>query len=183
MALDISFPPLQGLAVIKPQVFVDSRGYFFEAFSRKAYEEIGISCAFVQDNLSYSTYGILRGLHFQAPPFAQAKLVTVLQGQAFDVAVDLRKNSPTYGKHFSILLDAANPTYFFIPEGFAHGFAALSPACLFYYKCSAYYQKSAEGGLLWNDPLLGIDWPLSDPILSEKDQIYDTFSKFVTPFL
>ncbi|MCS6905793.1 MAG: dTDP-4-dehydrorhamnose 3,5-epimerase [Bacteroidia bacterium] len=180
--MDVSYPSLSGLVVIKPAVFRDSRGYFLEAFNQKAYKEIGIQCAFVQDNLSYSTYGVLRGLHFQAPPYGQAKLVSVLQGKVLDVAVDIRKNSPTYGKYFSIFLDASEPTYFFIPEGFAHGFVVLSPTCLFHYKCSNYYHKPSEGGLLWNDPDLAIDWPITEPILSEKDQLYPSFKSFVSPF-
>lgn len=163
---------IEGLLVIEPRVFTDQRGYFSETFSRKMFEEQVAPVQFVQDNESYSRRGVLRGLHFQRAPFAQAKLVRVAKGEVLDVAVDLRKGSPTYGKHSAIRLSLENKLQLFIPKGFAHGFIVLSDEALFQYKCDNYYAPDHEGALLWNDPALGIDWiiPEREIILSEKDR-------------
>lgn len=170
------------LVIIQPDVFGDHRGYFKETYNQKAFQDIGLDLDFVQDNLSFSGKGILRGLHFQAPPFAQGKLVTVLKGAAIDVAVDIRKSSPTYGQHYAIELTGENHTMFYVPPGFAHGFLVLSDECLFAYKCTNIYNRASEGGLMWNDPALGIDWPVDAPTISEKDQQYVAFEAFESPF-
>ena len=164
---------IQGLVIIEPRVFGDTRGYFLESFSQKNFEEQVCNTVFVQDNESKSTYGVLRGLHFQKPPYAQSKLVHVVQGKVLDVAVDLRIGSPTYGQHASVELSEKNKRQFFIPQGFAHGFVVLSNEAIFQYKCDNYYAPQAEGSLLWNDPDLGIDWkiPADKIILSDKDKI------------
>lgn len=164
---------IKGLLVIEPDVFGDSRGYFIESFSEKKFrEETGMDVTFVQDNESKSSYGVVRGLHFQRPPYSQAKLVRVVSGRALDVAVDLREGSETYGKHFSIELSGENHLQVFIPKGFAHGFAVLSEEVLFQYKCDEYYAPESEGAVIWNDPDLNIDWkiPHEDVRLSEKDK-------------
>ena len=164
---------IKGLLVIEPDVFGDSRGYFMESFSEKKFrEETGMDVTFVQDNESKSSYGVVRGLHFQHPPYSQAKLVRVVSGTALDVAVDLREGSETYGKHFSIELSGENHLQVFIPKGFAHGFAVLSEEVLFQYKCDEYYAPESEGAVIWNDPDLNIDWkiPHEDVRLSEKDK-------------
>lgn len=173
---------IEGLCVVEPDVFGDARGYFMETFNQKAFAEMGLDLKFVQDNLSFSTKGILRGLHFQAPPHAQGKLVTVLKGEVLDVAVDIRRSSPTYGQHYSIRLSAENHKLFYVPPGFAHGFAVLSEECLFAYKCTGFYHQAAEGGLMWNDPGLGIDWGLEAAQISEKDGHYAPFGDFESPF-
>ena len=164
---------IKGLLVIEPDVFGDSRGYFMESFSEKKFrEETGMDVTFVQDNESKSSYGVVRGLHFQRSPYSQAKLVRVVSGRALDVAVDLREGSETYGKHFSIELSGENHLQVFIPKGFAHGFAVLSEEVLFQYKCDEYYAPESEGAVIWNDPDLNIDWkiPHEDVRLSEKDK-------------
>ena len=164
---------ISGLIVIEPDVFGDSRGYFIESFScRKFMELTGIDVDFVQDNESKSSYGVLRGLHFQRPPHAQSKLVRVVSGRVLDVAVDLRAGSPTYGKHYAVELSGENHLQMFIPKGFAHGFAVLSDEAVFQYKCDEYYAPQSEGGVAWDDPDLAIDWqiPLEDVRLSEKDR-------------
>lgn len=164
---------IKGLLVIEPDVFGDSRGYFMESFSEKRFcEQTGVDVKFVQDNESRSSYGVIRGLHFQYPPYAQAKLVRVVSGRVLDVAVDLREGSHTYGKHFSIELSGDNHLQVFIPRGFAHGFAVLSDEAVFQYKCDGYYAPEHEAAVIWNDPDLGIDWRLSmaDVHLSEKDK-------------
>lgn len=164
---------ISGLIVIEPDVFGDSRGYFMESFScRKFMELTGIDVDFVQDNESKSSYGVLRGLHFQRPPHAQSKLVRVVSGRVLDVAVDLRAGSPTYGKHYAVELSGENHLQMFIPKGFAHGFAVLSDEAVFQYKCDEYYAPQSEGGVAWDDPDLAIDWqiPLEDVRLSEKDR-------------
>lgn len=163
---------IEGLVIIEPEVFSDERGYFFESFSQREFEEKVCKTVFVQDNESKSIYGVLRGLHFQKPPFAQAKLVRVVSGKVLDVAVDIRKGSPTFGKHVSVELSGANKRQLFIPRGFAHGFAVLSNEAVFQYKCDNYYAPDYEDGILWNDPALEIDWkiPMKDVILSEKDK-------------
>ena len=159
------------LFVLEPRIFTDSRGFFYESYNESTLRVNGIDIDFVQDNQSYSTYGVLRGLHYQLHPYAQTKLVRVIRGRVLDVAVDLRKSSPTFGKHFSIELNADNKLQLLIPQGFAHGFVVLSEEADFLYKCDQYYNKASEGGILFNDPELNIDWkiPSSDIILSDKD--------------
>lgn len=163
---------ISGLLVIEPDVFGDSRGYFMESFSLRKFRELtGLDVDFVQDNESKSSYGVVRGLHFQRPPHAQSKLVRVVQGRVLDVAVDLREDSPTYGKHYAIELSGDNHLQIFIPKGFAHGFAVLSDEAVFQYKCDEYYAPESEGAVAWDDPDLAIDWmlPKEDIRLSEKD--------------
>ena len=163
---------IQGVFIIEPKVFGDSRGYFFESFSKKEFESRIGPVEFVQDNESKSCYGVVRGLHFQKPPHAQAKLVRVVKGKVLDVAVDLRKDSPTYGKHVTVELSEDNHRQVFIPKGFAHGFSVLSDEAVFQYKCDDYYAPETEGAVAWNDPELNIDWrvPADMMILSEKDK-------------
>lgn len=164
---------IKGLVIVEPVVFGDERGYFFESYSKMKFEDLGINIDFIQDNQSFSKKGTLRGLHYQNPPFAQTKLVCVLEGEIIDVAVDLRKDSATYGKSFSMLLSAENNKQLLIPQGFAHGFSVISKAALVMYKCDQFYNKSSEGGIKYNDPSLNIDWGISldKAIVSEKDQI------------
>ena len=161
-----------GLYVFEPIIFEDSRGYFFESFNEKVFTQQGIPGHFVQDNQSRSGYGVIRGLHYQLEPYAQNKLVRVLSGKILDVAVDIRKGSPTYGKHFSVELSADNKKQVFIPAGFAHGFSVLSESAEVFYKCDTLYNKESEAGILYNDPLLNIDWkiPAQKAIISEKDK-------------
>lgn len=163
---------IQGVVIVEPKVFGDHRGYFFESFSEKDFAEAVGEVKFVQDNESKSSYGVLRGLHFQKPPHAQAKLVRVVKGRVLDVAVDLRKGSPTFGKHVAVELTEENHRQLFIPRGFAHGFAVLSDEAVFQYKCDNYYAPQSEGSVLWNDPDIGIEWgiPSEDVMLSEKDR-------------
>ena len=160
---------IASLLIIEPEVFGDARGFFMETWNEQRYHDAGLKWRFVQDNLSFSRRGILRGLHFQNPR-GQAKLVQVLQGEVFDVAVDLRRSSPTFGRWQGLQLSAANHRQFFIPAGFAHGFAVLSDTALFAYKCTEVYAPGNELTLLWNDPVLQIQWPLDNPQLSEKDK-------------
>ncbi len=164
---------IEGLAIIEPGVFEDSRGYFFESFSERDFSEQVAPVRFVQDNESRSSYGVVRGLHFQKPPHTQAKLVRVVKGRVLDVAVDLRTGSPTYGKYHAVELTEENRRQFFIPKGFAHGFSVLSDTAVFQYKCDEYYAPLSEGSVLWNDPEIGVDWgiPVEDVILSEKDSV------------
>lgn len=164
---------IKDLVVIEPTVFGDERGYFFESYSKTKFEGLGIYIDFVQDNQSFSKKGTLRGLHYQNPPFAQTKLVRVLEGEIIDVAVDLRKDSPTYGKAYSILLSAENKRQLLVPQGFAHGFSVISETASVMYKCDQFYNKESEGGIKYNDPSLNIDWgmDLEQAIVSEKDQI------------
>ena len=180
--MNITKTDIQGLIIIEPQIFKDSRGCFFEIWNAKKFKQLGISEDFVQDNQSVSSKGVLRGLHFQNPPYAQAKLVRVIKGSVLDVAVDLRKNSPTYGKHVSVILSEQNNKSFFIPKGFAHGFLSLEDNTVFNYKCSDYYNKESEGSLLWNDEDLKIDWQIDNPLVSEKDLQADLFKNFKTKF-
>ena len=180
--MNITKTDIQGLIIIEPQIFKDSRGCFFESWNAKKFKQLGISEDFVQDNQSVSSKGVLRGLHFQNPPYAQAKLVRVIEGSVLDVAVDLRKNSPTYGKHVSVILSEQNNKSFFIPKGFAHGFLSLEDNTVFNYKCSDYYNKESEGNLLWNDEDLKIDWQIDNPLVSEKDLQADLFKNFKTKF-
>ncbi|HHT30085.1 dTDP-4-dehydrorhamnose 3,5-epimerase [Petrimonas mucosa] len=163
---------IEGVVILEPEVFSDERGYFFESFSQREFEEKVCKTQFVQDNESRSVYGVLRGLHFQWPPHAQAKLVRVVKGRVLDIALDIRKGSPTFGRHVATELSDENRRQLFIPRGFAHGFAVLSDEVIFQYKCDNYYVREAEGGILWNDPALGIDWqlPETDVVLSEKDK-------------
>ena len=180
--MNITKTDIQGLIIIEPQIFKDSRGCFFESWNAKKFKQLGISEDFVQDNQSVSSKGVLRGLHFQNPPYAQAKLVRVIKGSVLDVAVDLRKNSPTYGEHVSVILSEQNNKSFFIPKGFAHGFLSLEDNTVFNYKCSDYYNKESEGSLLWNDEDLKIDWQIDNPLVSEKDLQADLFKNFKTKF-
>ena len=180
--MNITKTDIQGLIIIEPQIFKDSRGYFFESWNAKKFKQLGINEDFVQDNQSVSSKGVLRGLHFQNPPYAQAKLVRVIEGSVLDVAVDLRKNSSTYGKHVSVILSEQNNKSFFIPKGFAHGFLSLEDNTVFNYKCSDYYNKESEGSLLWNDEDLKIDWQIDNPLVSEKDLQADLFKNFKTKF-
>lgn len=174
---------ISGLCIITPRVFDDPRGYFFESYSKKSFIEAGIPDDFVQSNQSLSQKGVLRGLHFQTPPHAQSKLVRVIQGSVLDIAVDIRKNSPTYGLHFSIVLSSENKKMFYIPVGFAHGFLTLEDNTIFSYKCGNYYNKASEQGILWKDTTLNIDWGINDPILSEKDMVNSRFLDFDSPFI
>lgn len=181
--MEILKTPLEGLIVIKPKVFKDDRGYFYESFNQKSFENaIGKKIDFVQDNQSLSQQNVVRGLHFQQQPFAQAKLVRVIQGAVLDVAVDIRKNSPTFGQHYKCELTADNHLQMFIPEGFAHGFLTLQPNTLFIYKCSNYYNKPSEGCLRWNDPDLNINWGIDEPLVSEKDNQGEFFKQFTKAF-
>ena len=173
---------LEGLFVLQPIVYGDERGYFFESFRDDFCRQIGVKKAFVQDNQSLSSKNILRGLHFQAPPFAQGKFVSVVRGSVLDVVVDIRKNSKTYGQHVAIELNENNHTAMYIPEGFAHGFYTLLDNTLFTYKCSDYYHPESEGGLAWYCPELGIDWGAQNPILSQKDKINPMLKDFKSPF-
>lgn len=163
---------IDGVVIIEPRLFCDDRGYFFESFSQREFEEKVCRTVFVQDNESKSSYGVLRGLHFQKPPFAQSKLVRVVKGAVLDVAVDIRRHSPTFGQHVAVELTADNHRQFFIPRGFAHGFSVLTDEVVFQYKCDNYYAPQSEGALAWDDPNLGIDWriPADKVILSEKDR-------------
>lgn len=171
---------IEGLKVIEPKVFGDERGYFFESYNYKDYADAGITQEFVQDNQSASVKGVLRGLHFQKE-FPQDKLVRVINGEVFDVAVDLREGSATYGKWFGVLLSAENKKQLFIPKNFAHGFYVLSDYAEFAYKCTDFYHPNDEGGIMWNDPDIGVEWPMDDgtePILSEKDHKWPSFKEY-----
>ena len=162
---------IEGVIIIEPRIFKDDRGYFFESFSQREFEEKVCKTTFVQDNESKSSYGVLRGLHFQKPPFAQSKLVRVIKGAVLDVAVDIRKGSPTFGQYVSVELTGDNHRQFFIPRGFAHGFSVLSEEVIFQYKCDNFYSPQSEAAIAWNDPDLNIDWriPIEEVVLSEKD--------------
>jgi dTDP-4-dehydrorhamnose 3,5-epimerase len=173
---------IEGLIIVRPRVFGDDRGHFFESYNEEQFRNAGIDLHFVQDNQSLSHKGVLRGLHFQNPPHAQGKLVRVITGSVLDVAVDIRRSSPTYGKHFSLLLSADNKTQLYIPPGFAHGFLTLEDHTIFSYKCTAYYNKAAEDCIAWNDPDLGIAWNVNSPLVSEKDRGGRAFRSFSTLF-
>ena len=181
--MEIIKTSIEGLLIIKPDVFKDERGYFFESYNKERFAKEGLTMNFVQDNESKSSKGVLRGLHFQKPPYAQGKLVRVVKGSVMDVAVDLRKDSPTYGKWESVVLSEDNKLQFWIPEGFAHGFVTLEDETVFNYKCTNIYNKESEGSLLWNDPDINIDWNIENPILSEKDKVSPLFKNFETPFI
>lgn len=173
---------LPDLYLIEADRFGDKRGFFMEMYNQKAFESIGLQLHFVQDNLSSSSRGTIRGLHFQAPPFAQGKLVSVLEGRVLDVAVDIRKSSPTYGQSIAVELTADEPKMLYVPEGFAHGFQVLSETCLFHYKCTNFYHKASEGGIIWNDPNIQLPWHNIPPILSPKDTDYPLLKDFDSPF-
>jgi len=173
---------IEGLLIIKPRIFNDERGYFYESYNKTSFAENGLDIEFVQDNQSLSQKGVLRGLHFQAPPFEQGKLVRVIKGSVLDVAVDIRPHSPTYGQYVSVLLSGENKTQFWIPPGFAHGFLTLEDNTLFCYKCTGPYSKESECAILWNDPQLNIDWNIEKPIVSTKDQEAELFERFTSPF-
>lgn len=175
---------IEGVFVIEPKVFRDERGYFFESFSQREFEKIAGPVTFVQDNESMSSYGVVRGLHFQLPPYTQAKLVRCVRGTVLDVAVDLRAGSPTYGQHVAMELSADNHRMMFVPRGFAHGFSVLSETAVFQYKCDNYYAPGFEGGISIADASLGIDWrvPAESRILSEKDTRHPLLAEFETPF-
>ena len=178
--MKVKSTPLKNCYIIEPTVFEDDRGYFYEKFNEQKFEQLtGMNGHFVQDNVSKSSYGVLRGLHLQKGDMAQAKLVSCLEGRVWDVAVDLREDSPTFGRWFGVELSAENRLQFYIPRGFAHGFSVLSPTAVFAYKCDNFYNKESEGGIIWNDAELDIDWklPLSDIILSEKDKVQKTFQE------
>ena len=176
--------PIEGLLVIEPRVFADSRGWFLETYNEQRYREAGIEASFVQDNQSCSSYGVVRGLHFQRPPYTQAKLVCCTQGRVLDVAVDLRKASGTYGQWYAVELTEENHRQFFIPRGFAHGFSVLSEKAVFTYKCDNLYHQEADGGILLSDPGLAIDWQVPEHlrILSEKDQHHPLLKDLDNPF-
>ncbi|MDE5560978.1 MAG: dTDP-4-dehydrorhamnose 3,5-epimerase [Bacteroidaceae bacterium] len=175
---------IQGLLILEPRIFEDSRGYFFESFSQREFEECVGNVCFVQDNESRSSYGVMRGLHFQRPPYTQAKLVRCVSGSVLDVAVDIRAGSPTYGQHVAVELTGENHRQFFVPRGFAHGFAVLSDTALFQYKCDNFYYPEADGGINILDGSLGIDWriPADQAILSEKDTHHCMLADFESPF-
>lgn len=177
--LDTTLP---GVLIIEPDVFGDSRGFFMENYHKERYGAAGIDAEFVQDNTSFSTKGTLRGLHFQYP-HSQAKLVQVFMGEVFDVAVDIRKGSPAFSQWFGTTLSSDNKQQLFIPEGFAHGFCVLSETALFTYKCTDFYTPADERGILWSDPNIGIEWPINDPLLSDKDEKYPPFKDLSTDYL
>ncbi len=168
--------------IIKPDVYEDERGYFFESYNKEKFKASGIEQDFVQDNESKSQKGVLRGLHFQKPPYAQGKLVRVMKGAVLDVAVDIRKKSPYYSKWVSIVLTDKNKWMYWVPKGFAHGFVTLENNTVFFYKCTNVYNKQSEGGIFWNDPDLNIKWNIENPILSEKDKKSTYFKDFISPF-
>ena len=175
---------IEGLVVVEPKVFGDNRGYFMETYNYNDFKAAGLDMVFVQDNQSKSKKGVLRGLHFQKKN-PQGKLVRVVSGEVYDVAVDLRKGSDTYGKWYGVLLSAENKKLFYVPEGFAHGFVVMSETAEFVYKCTRFYDPSDEGGLMWNDPEIGIDWPVpenAELLLSEKDQHHQPLKDFESPF-
>lgn len=176
---------IEGVVILEPRVFNDSRGYFFESYNKKTFDSEVCPVEFVQDNESCSSRGVMRGLHFQRPPHAQAKLVRCVRGAVLDVAVDIRKGSPTFGKYVSCLLTEENHRQFFIPRGFAHGFAVISDTAIFQYKCDNYYAPEADGGISILDPSLGIDWgfPFEEAILSDKDRKHPLLKDFDSPFI
>ncbi len=183
--MEVITTDIEGVVIIEPRIFKDARGYFFESYNKQAFDKQVTKVDFVQDNESCSTYGVMRGLHFQRPPFAQAKLVRCVKGAVLDVAVDIRKGSPTYGQHVAVELTEDNHRQFFIPRGFAHGFAVLSDIAIFQYKCDNYYHPEADGGISILDSSLAIDWKIDSEkaILSEKDTKHPIFKEFDSPFL
>lgn len=176
--------PLKDLYILEPNVFTDNRGFFYESYNEKVLSDKGLDYNFIQDNHSKSSYGVLRGLHYQNQPFAQAKLVRVTSGRVLDIVLDIRKDSPTFLQHFSLEISEENKLQLLIPRGFAHGFVVLSQTCEFLYKCDNYYDKASEGGIAYNDPSLKIDWmiPKEDIILSEKDSLNPTVDNSIFDF-
>lgn len=172
---------IEGVIIIEPRLFEDERGYFFESFNQKEFQEKVCKTTFIQDNESKSSYGVIRGLHFQKPPFAQSKLVRVVKGSVLDVAVDIRKGSPTFGQHVAVELTEDNHRQFFIPRGFAHGFSVLSKEVIFQYKCDNFYAPQSEDAIAWDDPDLGIDWQISidEILLSEKDKSHPKLAEII----
>jgi len=183
--MEVIKTPIEGLLIIEPRIFKDARGYFFESFSQREFDEKVRPITFVQDNESMSTRGVIRGLHFQRPPYTQSKLVRCVRGAVLDIAVDIRKGSPTYGQHVAVELTEDNHRQFFISKGFAHGFAVLSDEAVFQYKCDEFYHPEADGGIQLRDPALGIDWriPFDEAILSDKDTKHPLFKDFESPFI
>ena len=182
--MDVIKTAIEGVVIIDPKVFKDARGYFFESFSQREFEEKVRKINFVQDNESMSSYGVMRGLHFQTPPFTQSKLVRCVKGAVLDVAVDIRKGSPTYGQHVAVELTEENHRQIFVPRGFAHGFAVLSETAVFQYKCDNFYAPQVDGGISIKDDSLGIDWkiPVEKALLSEKDTLHACLKDFDSPF-
>lgn len=180
--MEVIATPINDLFIIQPKVFEDDRGYFYESYNKVAFEKIGIKEEFVQDNQSLSQKGVLRGLHFQNPPYAQGKLVRAIKGSILDVAVDLRKKSTTYGQHFDIVLNEKNKTMLWIPAGFAHGFLTLEDNTIFSYKCTNFFNKVSEDSIIWNDTTLNIQWGIENPTLSEKDKTGKKFKDFNSMF-
>ena len=181
--MKVTETPISNLLIVDTQVFEDDRGYFFESFNERKFSEIlGMDIKFVQDNESFSSAGVVRGLHFQNPPFAQGKLVRVIHGSALDVVVDIRKKSETYGMHYSVELSSTNKRMLWIPPGFAHGFLSKENDTIFSYKCTDFYNPESEASILWNDPDLNINWEVDDPIVSNKDNNAPRFSTFVSQF-
>ncbi|MES2593377.1 MAG: dTDP-4-dehydrorhamnose 3,5-epimerase [Bacteroidota bacterium] len=180
--MQVTTTPLSGLLIIQPKVFADDRGYFYESYNKPLFKQHGIDAEFVQDNQSLSQTGVLRGMHFQNEPYAQGKLVRVIKGAILDVVVDIRKNSATYGQYFALELNEGNKTMLWIPPGFAHGFLTLENDTIFSYKCSNYYNKASEGCILWNDSDVGINWGITNPVLSDKDKEGTPFKDFKSLF-
>jgi dTDP-4-dehydrorhamnose 3,5-epimerase len=180
--MELKKTKIEGLIIIKPHIHNDERGYFYESYNKVFLMKKGLDFNFIQDNQSLSHKGVLRGLHFQAPPFEQGKLVRVIQGSVLDIAVDIRTSYPTYGKYESVLLSGENKTQFWIPPGFAHGFITLENNTIFCYKCTSVYSKKSEGSILWNDPHLNINWKINEPIVSSKDKKAKLFENFKSPF-
>ena len=182
--MKISTTKIEGLLILEPRIFPDDRGYFYESYNKQKYADAGIVGDFVQDNQSFSQKGALRGLHGQADPFAQGKLVRVLQGRVLDVAVDIRKNSPTFGQHVTVELSGDNHVQFWVPPGFLHGFVTLEDDTIFTYKVTNFYDKASEIGVIWNDPTLAINWGIDekDALLSPKDTVLPAFADFTSPF-
>ncbi len=174
---------IPGIILIQPKILGDDRGYFYESYHAELFSKNGIDKQFVQDNQSFSHKGVLRGLHFQNPPFAQGKLIRVVQGSVLDIALDIRMGSPTYGKYFSEIVSSEKQNMIWIPEGFAHGFITLQDNTIFQYKCTNYYNKEVEGCILWNDNDLKIDWNIENPIISEKDKLGIPFSSYNSKFI
>jgi len=182
--MKVTTTAIEGLLILEPRIFPDDRGYFYESYNQNKFKEIGIDANFVQDNQSFSQKGALRGLHGQANPFAQGKLVRVLQGSVLDIAVDIRKNSPTYGQHVSVELSGTNHLQFWVPPGFLHGFVTLEDNTIFTYKVTNFYDKASEIGVIWNDPTLAIGWGVDkrEVVLSPKDELLPSFADFNSPF-
>ncbi|MCE1155822.1 MAG: dTDP-4-dehydrorhamnose 3,5-epimerase [Bacteroidales bacterium] len=176
--MEIIATPIEGLLIVKPRVFEDARGFFYESYNQQRFRELGVDASFCQDNLSRSSYGVVRGLHYQLMPHSQAKLVSAVVGAVWDVAVDLRTDSPTFGQWYGIELSEQNKLQFLIPKGFAHGFSVISPVAVFSYKCDDFYNPALERGILYNDPALNIDWKIEPGkmLVSAKDQVHPSFA-------